>query len=76
MMLFNRLQLRHALQGSPAVENSKDQCQVAPVRLFNIAGNAIPVSMQLAALMADQTGLAVCWQFKDPYMPWVSFDFP
>jgi hypothetical protein len=53
-------------------EYARDQSQVAPVRLLNIAGNAIPQSSQLAAQMADQTGLKVCQMFKDPYTVWVS----
>jgi hypothetical protein len=52
-------------------EYARDQSQVAPVRLLNIAGNAIPASRQLAAHMADQTGLKVCQSFKDPYTVWV-----
>jgi hypothetical protein len=52
-------------------EYARDQSQAAPVRLLNIAGKAIPQSSQLAAQMADQTGLKVCQSFKDPYAVWV-----
>lgn len=52
-------------------EAAKEQRQAAVVRLLNIAGNSLN-SRQLAAHMADQTGVKVCQLFKDPYTLWVS----